>query len=80
MAAERRAVQAEGMNHAGSDNARRSDPLLDLLARMVRTAHERERTWAHRRQYRLEGGRRIGYWACDMYDGAECQGHPRAAA
>lgn len=37
-------------------------------------------TWAHRRAYRIEGGRRIGYWSCDMYDGAECQGHPRAAA
>lgn len=53
MTAERRAVHAERMIRAGSDNARRPDPLLDLLARMIRTAQDREHAERRGRHTRL---------------------------
>jgi len=41
MVSERQSFRAEGRAPAAA--SRTGDPLLDLLARMIRTAHERER-------------------------------------
>ena len=57
MTAQRAPRHDPGMIGAGSDNARRSDPLLELLARMIRTAQERERTERRATLTVIEGGK-----------------------
>jgi hypothetical protein len=46
----------QGMIRDGSDNAGRSDPLIDLLARMIRTAQEREHTERRATLTVMDGG------------------------
>lgn len=57
MTTERRAVQAEGMIRTHPDDARRPDPLLELLGRMIRHAHDSGRRPGRATLTVMQGGR-----------------------